>query len=54
MESASKLSAFAQYGVGDATKTWVGSFTLYLEANQNVTEENLRVSTILVLHFESG
>ena len=42
MESASKLWDLAEpFGVGDALKSWFGSFNLFLDANQIVIAENL-------------
>jgi len=46
METASKLSALAQpFGIGDAIKSWFGSFNLFLEANQISIAENLHALT---------
>ena len=46
MESALKLSALSQsFGVGDAIKSWLGLFNLFLEANQFIVAENLHALT---------
>ena len=47
MKSASKLSALAQpFGVGDAIKSWFGSFNLFSEVYQIVLAENLHALAI--------
>ena len=46
MGSASKLSALVQpFGVGDALKSWFGSFNFSVEANQIVIVDNLHALT---------
>jgi len=46
MESALKLLALTPlFGVGDALKSWIGLFNLFLEANQIVIAEKLHALT---------